>query len=32
MINGTIKLIDICNNEDRKIGLELIKEIINDLK
>lgn len=30
-IDNKIKLINIIDNEDKKIGLQLIKEIINDL-
>ncbi len=30
-INNTIKLIDIIEKEDKKIGLELIKEIMKDI-
>lgn len=30
--NNGIKLIDITSSEDKKIGLEIIKEIINDIK
>ena len=30
--NNNIKLIDIIETEDKKIGLEIIKEIINDIK
>ncbi len=31
-LNNSIKLIDIKDPEDKKIGLQLIKEIIKDLK
>ncbi len=31
-IDNNIKLIDIKDSEDKKIGLQLIKEIINDIK
>ena len=30
--NNSIKLIDITNAEDKKIGLEIIKELVNDIK
>lgn len=30
--NNSIKLIDITNVEDKKIGLEIIKELVNDIK
>ncbi len=30
-IDNNIKLIDIIDSEDKKIGLQLIKEIINDI-
>ena len=30
--NNSIKLIDIKNAEDKKIGLEIIKELVNDIK
>lgn len=30
--DSNIKLIDITDSEDKKVGLELIKELINDLK
>ncbi len=31
-VDNNIKLIDITDFEDRKIGLQLIKEIINDME
>ncbi len=31
-IDNNIKLIDITDNEDKKIGLELIKELVSDIK
>ncbi len=31
-IGNSIKLIDITDTNDKKIGLELIKELINDIK
>lgn len=31
-IDNNIKLIDITNNEDKKIGLQLIQELIKDIK
>lgn len=31
-VDNNIKLIDIIDSEDKKLGLQLIKEIINDMK
>ena len=30
--NNNIKLIDITNAEDKRIGLEIIKELVNDIR
>lgn len=32
IVNGEIELVEVKTNEERKIGLEIIKEIIDDLK
>ena len=31
-VNNSIELIDITNNKDEKIALEVVKELIGDLK